>query len=135
MSLGLAILGGILFGYMSAFLMTQFNFTLSGIMYWAIAVFIGWMIDKYVEKKHILYTIIAGFAMVLSFTMIETIPTMLTSGIAISNYQFFFNPYYYLMTLIDVINPFNIFYVGLIYYVIQILILVIGTYLGVRQTR
>lgn len=120
---------------MSAFLMTQFNFTLSGIMYWAIAVFIGWMIDKYVEKKHILYTIIAGFAMVLSFTMIETIPTMLTSGIAISNYQFFFNPYYYLMTLIDVINPFNIFYVGLIYYVIQILILVIGTYLGVRQTR
>jgi len=135
MSLGLAILGGILFGYMSAFLITQFNFSLSGIMYWAIAVFIGWMIDQHVEKKNILYSIIAGFAMVLSFTMIETIPMMLTSGIAISNYQFFFNPYYYLMTLVDVINPFNIFYVGLIYYVIQILILVIGTYLGVRQTR
>ncbi len=134
-SLGLSILGGVIFGYIDYFLQTSIRFTFSGILYWLVAIYIGKTVKKVAYEPHLVYTLIAGFFMVFSFSLIDTIPILLYSGYTMSDTAIFFNFSIYLESMWLLINPITGITMGVFQYIITILILIVGTYLGIEQTK
>jgi len=73
--------------------------------------------------------------MVLSFSFIDTIPILLYAGYTMSDIGVFFNITIYFESIWLLINPLSGLSMGVLNYLITMLILIVGTYLGIEQTK
>lgn len=130
----LSVAFGIVLGYLDFYLTRSINFTFVGLLYWIIAIYIGKTVRKAVSEPHLVYTIIAGIGMVLSWSIINTVPFLLANGITLADYQTFFSVRIYFQVLIATMNPVTGISSGILDYLITLLIFSVGTYLGVKKT-
>lgn len=133
-TLVLSVLFGIILAFIDYYLQTSIDFTFANLLYLVIAIYIGNTIRKVVEKPHPAYSIVAGIGMVLAWVIIISMPTLYGIGLMIDNPLVIFNVNYYLQSALSLLNPWTWFHHFSINLVITLLILVVGTYLGIQRT-
>jgi hypothetical protein len=130
--LGLSCLFGIFVGLIDYFLREYLNFTLGNILFWVVAITIGKMVRRQYETPHLVYAILAAIGIFFSAIIIHTIPVFYAlSGVGIGE---IFDLRIYFGVLIAVINPLNWVANFSLELGLWLLILVVGTYLGVKRT-
>lgn len=133
-TLVLSVLFGIILAFIDYYLQTSIDFTFANLLYLVIAIYIGNTIRKVVEKPHPAYSIVAGIGMVLAWVIIISMPTLYGIGLMIDNPLVIFNVNYYLQSALSLLNPWTWFHHFSFNLVITLLILVVGTYLGIQRT-
>ncbi len=130
----LSVAFGIVLGYADYYLISSINFSFIGFLYWIIAIYIGTTVRKVVEDAHLVYTIIAGIGMVLSFAILNTVPVFLMNSITLQDYKIFLDITYYFHILVLTLNPITGISMGFLNYLITLIIFGVGTYLGIQRT-
>lgn len=134
-SVFIAILAGIVFGYVDYFLMMKANLSLGGLFYWISAIYLGKTVSKVSENHHIVYVIIGTVFMLFTYMLIDTIPSLIHYGFRISDVNVFLNPVIYFKSFLLLIYPLTGVSMGILQYILTMLILIVGTYLGVQQMK
>lgn len=128
----LPILLGILLGLVDYYMRTILSFTFASLLFWLIAINTGKMVRRQYENPHLVYSIIAGIGMLFSAIIIYTLPFYYSlNGVGLGN---LFDLRIYWSVLISVMNPLNFIANFSFDFALWILIIVIGTYLGVKRT-
>ncbi|MDD3113577.1 MAG: hypothetical protein WCR28_03880 [Candidatus Izemoplasmatales bacterium] len=123
---------GILVGLIDYFLRDALNFTLGNILFWGVAIFTGKWVRRQYETPHLLYAILAGIGIFFSAMIIHTIPVFYAlNGVG---FQEIFDLRVYFSVMILVMNPISWIQNFSLDLALWLLILFVGTYLGVKRT-
>ncbi|XFA99666.1 hypothetical protein ACAG96_03550 [Candidatus Izemoplasma sp. B36] len=123
---------GIAIGFIDYFIMDKISFSLFFILFFLSSQYIGNTVRKQYDYPHIVYTVITGIFLVIQALLALSIPYMLNFVSGINNVGlllepgFFFNLLYLVITRVILTFTFD----GLLI----IVVLFVGTYLGVRKT-
>ncbi len=130
MTLGLSLLLGLIDFFIIKFLGTQ----IGGLLFWVLAFWTGSMVRKQYENPHLVYSIIAGIGLLLAAVIIEVVPFILY---AVGSREFaalIFDFDIYLTQFMYLYNPINWIRNFSFNYLITLLMIFVGTYLGVKRT-
>jgi len=130
----LPILLGALLGFIDYYLQTMLSFTFAYMLYWFIAIYIGKTVRKQYDNPHIVYTIIAGIGMLCAWTVLITLPYVYAQALYLGEPTLVFSPSIYLYAFLDFFNPLIWIQYFSLDLMIQLLILGVGTYLGIKRT-
>lgn len=131
----LSIVFGALLGVADYYLSLKLRFTFAGLMYWIIAYYIGHANRRYLEKPSWVLSLIVVLGLIVSYAILKTIPQLLTIGFTWGDWDVFLNPNVYLAGLWIAFNPLGHVGRSMFFYVLDMLIFAIGTFLGFQQTR
>jgi len=130
MTIGLSILLGLIDYFIIKFLGTQ----IGSLLFWVLAIMTGTMVRKQYDNPHLVYSIIAGVGMLLAAVIIEVVPFIL---FAVGSREFaalIFDFDIYLTNFLYLYNPINWITNFSFSYLITLLMIFVGTYLGVKRT-
>lgn len=123
---------GILVGLIDYFLRANLKFTLGNLLFWAIAIFTGKWVRRQYDTPHLLYVILAAIGIFFSAIIIHTIPVFYAlNGVGI---QEIFDLRIYFSVMVMVMNPLSWIQNFSLDLALWLLILFVGTYLGVKRT-
>ena len=128
----ISTLFGIAIGFVDYFIMDNINFSMFFILFFISSQYIGNTVRKQYDYPHIIYTVLTGIFLVVQALLALSIPYMLNFVSGINNVDllfapgFFFNSFYFIVTRLI----FSLSFDGLLI----IVILFVGTYLGVKRT-
>ncbi len=128
----LPILFGVLLGLVDYYMRTLWSFTFASLLFWLIAINTGKMVRRQYKNPHIIYSIIACIGMLFAAVIIYTLPFYYAmNGVALGN---LFDLRVYWSVFISVMNPLNWIANFSLDFAIWLIIIVVGTYLGVKKT-
>ena len=130
LSIGGAMLLGLIDFLFIKFLSTQ----LGSLFFWLLAFLTGSLVRKQYTTPHILYSIITGLGLLLGAVIIEALPIMLIYAQATEFASIIFDVRIYFQWMIYYYNPLNLILYFNFNYLITILMIAVGTYLGVKRT-
>ena len=130
----LSILFGIILAFIDYYLQIAIHFTFANLLFLMIAIYIGKTIRGVVKSPHIIYSIIAGIGMFVSWLIIVTLPSLYAFGLSLQTPLIILNIRYYFNTAIDLFNPLSFISNFSFDYLISMLILGVGCYLGISRT-
>lgn len=133
-SLLIALLGGIVSGYFNYIFVKNLGISLESIFFFGVAYLIGRTTSRVVNRPHLVYTIIAGLFIVISYIIMDTILVLVYNGFSMMDPSVFFNPLVYLESFWLGLNPVTGLSMGILNYLLTLLIFIVGTYVGVQQT-
>ena len=133
-TLVLSIPLGFVLAFIDYYLQTSISFTFSDLLYLIIAIYIGRTIRNIIKEPHIVYTIIAAIGMIISWLIIILLPDVYAFGLSLGNPYIIFDIRYYLYNGIIILNPVNWVTDFSLPYLISLLVLVVGMYLGISRT-
>jgi hypothetical protein len=133
-TLVLSIPLGFVLAFIDYYLQISISFTFSDLLYLIIAMYIGRTIRNIVKEPHIIYTIIAAVGMVISWLIIILLPDVYAFGLSLGNPYIIFDIRYYLYNGIIILNPVHWITDFSLSYLISLLVLVVGLYLGISRT-
>ncbi|MDD3127052.1 MAG: hypothetical protein WC479_09090 [Candidatus Izemoplasmatales bacterium] len=125
---------GLLLGLIEYYVVAFIGFSFSFLFFWILAVVTGTLVRKQYETPHLLYTILTGIGIVFAAGVLFTVPILwgyLYDGMGIS---VFFQVEIYIMFLVSILNPVNWVTNFSFDLVISLLMLAVGTYIGVKRT-
>ena len=123
---------GLLLGLIEYYVVAFIGFSFSFLFFWILAVVTGTLVRKQYETPHLLYTILTGIGIVFAAGVLFTVPILwgyLYDGMGIS---VFFQVEIYIMFLVSILNPVNWVTNFSFDLVISLLMLAVGTYIGVK---
>ncbi|MDD3841848.1 MAG: hypothetical protein WC088_00465 [Candidatus Izemoplasmatales bacterium] len=130
----LPALFGLLLGLIEYYVIAFLGFSFSFLFFWILAVVTGALVRKQYEKPHLLYSILTGIGIVFAAGVLFAVPILwgyLYDGMGIS---VFFEVEIYFMFIFTMLNPINWVTNFSFDLVISLLMLIVGTYLGVKRT-
>lgn len=133
-SLVLPLLLGVLLGLFDYYLQAYLNFSYSSMLYWLIAIMTGSFVRKQYDQPHILYSVIAGIGMIFAWTVIYTLPSLYAFSVAFGTPEILYDVTYYFQSMILFWNPLNWFSGDVLRQILLLLIVTVGTYLGIKRT-
>lgn len=133
-SLLIALLGGIVSGFFNYFFVKNVGISFESIFFFGVAYFIGRTTRRVINAPHLVYTIIAGLFIVISYILMDTILVLVYNGYSMIDTSIFFNPLVYLESFWLGLNPVTGLSMGVLNYLLSLLIFIVGTYVGVQQT-
>ncbi|MGD9910657.1 MAG: hypothetical protein AB7U79_08680 [Candidatus Izemoplasmatales bacterium] len=133
-SLLIALIGGIVSGFFNYFFVKNIGISLESIFFFGVAYLIGRTTSKVVNGPHLVYSIIAGLFIVISYIIMDTILVLVYHGYSMMDTSVFFNPLVYLESFWLGLNPVTGLSMGILNYLLSLLIFIVGTYVGVQQT-
>ncbi|MBI9008722.1 MAG: hypothetical protein JEZ05_01715 [Tenericutes bacterium] len=128
----ISILLGIALGFLDNFIRSFTNFSFSILMFFFSAQYIGNTVRKQYIKPHIVYTVITGIFLVLQAVIIYGLPLVYTLAQALGDITIVFNLGMYLQYALLLIT--SIFTSFDFNYILMLLIIAVGTYVGVSKT-
>lgn len=123
---------GIVIGFIDFYLLTLISFSFSILLFFFSAQYIGGLVRKQYSEPHIVYSIITGIFLVFQAVIINGLPIIYALArdfgdvTLIFDIRMYFT--YFLAFLRSIVTAFSF------NYVIMILAISVGTYLGIRKT-
>jgi hypothetical protein len=128
----ISILLGIALGFIDYYIRTYINFSLAIMMFFFSAQYIGRTVRKQYERPHIVYTVITGIFLVFQAVIIYGLPFIYSIAqqygdiSIVFDVQMYLQYFFLLFTSIFTDFSFN--------YVLLLLIIAVGTYVGTSKT-
>ncbi len=123
-----------LFGLIDSLFVKFLSTRLSGLLFWLLAYIMGTMIRKQYLQPHIVYSGITLISLLFSAVIIEALPIVLIYAQAAEYASIIFDIRIYWNWLIYYYNPLNLILYFDFNYLITLLMIGVGTYLGVKRT-
>lgn len=130
----LTIALAMLFGLIDSLFVKYLSTRLSGLLFWLLAYIMGTMIRKQYLEPHIVYSGITLISLLFSAVIIEALPVVLIYAQAAEYASIIFDIRIYWNWLIFYYNPLNLIRYFDFNYLITLLMIGVGTYLGVKRT-
>lgn len=130
----LTIALAMLFGLIDSLFVKYLSTRLSGLLFWLLAYIMGTMIRKQYLEPHIVYSGITLISLLFSAVIIEALPVVLIYAQAAEYASIIFDVRIYWNWLIFYYNPLNLIRYFDFNYLITLLMIGVGTYLGVKRT-
>jgi len=130
----IALLGGIFSGYFNYILVKNIGISLQAVFFFGTSYYIGKSTRKVIPGRHIVYTLIALFFIIVSYIIMDTILVLVYSGYSMMDTSVFFRPIIYLQSFWLWLNPVTGMSMGVLNYLLSLLIFIVGTYIGIQQT-
>ena len=128
----ISILLGIALGFIDYYIRSYINFSLAILMFFFSAQYIGRTVRKQYEKPHILYIIITGIFLVFQAIIIYGLPFIYSIAQQFEDIMIVLDLRMYLQYFILLIT--SIFTNFNFNYILMLLIIAVGTYVGVSKT-
>lgn len=132
----ISVLFGLILGFIDVFLSRTISLTFSTLLYWIVAVYLGRTTKRIVKNPHIVYTVIAFLGMISAWMIIDSLPTyyIVYTNMGVGMWDWVFNiPQYYRLG-IQFFNPLFMIQNFSILEIVRLLIVGVGTYLGIKET-
>jgi len=133
-TLVLTIAGAMLFGLIDFLFIKYLSIQLGSLFFWLLAYITGSLIRKQYTIPHIVYSIITGIGLLFAAVIIEALPIMLIYAQATEFASIIFDVRIYFEWMIYYYNPLNLILNFNFNFLITILMIAVGTYLGVKRT-
>ncbi|PKL00489.1 MAG: hypothetical protein CVV56_05805 [Tenericutes bacterium HGW-Tenericutes-1] len=130
----LSIGGAMLLGLIDFLFIKYLSTQLGSLLFWLLAFLTGSLIRKQYVNPHIVYTVITGIGLLLAAVIIEALPIMLIYAQATEFASIIFDVRIYFEWMLYYYNPLNLILNFNFNYLITILMIAVGTYLGVKRT-
>lgn len=130
LTFALAILMGLIDFLFIKYLSTQ----LGSLFFWLLAFLMGSIIRKQYDQPHLLYSIITLVSLLISAVIIEALPVMLVYAQLNEFASIIFDIRIYFSWIIFYYNPLNLIRYFDFDFLITLLMIGVGTYLGVKRT-
>lgn len=130
----LSIGGAMLLGLIDFLFIKYLSTQLGSLLFWLLAFLTGSLIRKQYVKPNIVYTVITGIGLLLAAVIIEALPIMLIYAQSTEFASIIFDVRIYFDWMLYYYNPLNLILNFNFNYLITILMIAVGTYLGVKRT-
>lgn len=130
LTIGVAVLLGLIDFMLYKYLQVQ----LGSLMFWGLAFMTGNLIRKQYETPHLAYSIITGLGLLLAAVIIEVLPIVLIFAGPESFFSILFDLRIYWDYALQLYNPVHWVVYFDFNYLITLLMIAVGTYLGVKRT-
>jgi len=130
----LTIPGAMLFGLIDFLFIKYFSIQLGSLFFWLLAYLTGSIIRKQYSEPHIVYSVMTGIGLLFAAVIIEALPIMLIYAQATEFASIIFDVRMYWEWMIYFYNPLNLILNFNFNFLITILMIAVGTYLGVKRT-
>ncbi len=130
----LSIVLAILLGLIDHLFIRYFSFQIGNLLFWILAIVTGSMVRKQYDQPHWLYAVIAGLGMLYGAVIIEVLPVILVFAQLQDLGHVIFDVSIYWEAILYLYNPINWIIHFDFNYLITILMIGVGTYLGVKRT-
>lgn len=128
----ISLLFGVLIGFIDYYLLSLIGFSFSILLFFFTAQYIGGLVRKQYETPHLVYSIITGVFLVVQAIIINGLPIIYSLARDYGDIMLVFNVRMYIsyfwVFLRSIVTDFHF------NYVIMILAISVGTYLGIRKT-
>lgn len=128
----ISILLGFLIGFLDYYLTQFIGFSFSMLLFFFSAQYIGGLVRKQYEIPHIVYTVITGIFLVLQAIIVIALPIIFPIAVSNRDAMMIFDITLYFDFMIVFIR--SIFTYFSLNYLLLILIISVGTYVGIRKT-
>lgn len=131
-SVVISVLLGIVLGFIDYYIRSFINFSLAIMMFFFSAQYIGRTVRKQYDRPHILYTVITGIFLVIQAVIIYGLPIIYSIARQYGDITIVFDIQMYLQYFLLLIT--TIFTDFSFNYVLFLLIITVGTYVGISRT-
>ena len=128
----ISILLGVVLGFIDYYLRTSINFSLAIMMFFFSAQYIGRLVRKQYTEPHVVYSVITGIFLVFQAIIIYGLPLIYQVAIANEDIFMIFDVRMYLSFFLLFLQ--SMFVAFSFNYVITILVIAVGTYVGIKNT-
>lgn len=130
----MTIILAVLFGLIDFLAIRYLSFQIGNLLFWILAVLAGNMIRKQYEKPHLIYSIIVLIGLLLGAVIIEVLPVIMFYYGSSEFASIIFDITIYLEGALYLYNPLLWIKNFSFNYMITLLMIAVGTYLGVKRT-
>lgn len=128
----LSVLLGIVLGFVDYYIRQYITFSFALLMFFICSQYIGGMVRRQYEFPHIVYTVLTGVFLVFQAVIIYSLPLIYEAAIGLGDISLVFNFGLYFEFFIYLIK--GLFTNFSFDYLIMVLFIVVGTYVGVKRT-